>query len=324
MLQQTTVAAVRHRYVSFLDRFPDIDALARAKEESVLAEWSGLGYYARARHLSRAARQVVRDHGGELPRDIAALRALPGFGEYTAAAVASLAWNVRAPAADANVTRVLSRVHAIPGTAGTPAHRQRVLAAAAELLPLSRPGDATAALMDLGQAICLPRRPQCPRCPLRTECAGFASRDPEQYPRRTRKPPMLRARVAAGVVRRDGRALLLQRPGGVSLGGIWEFPSAQGETVSDAKEELAALLQSLGLALDEATPPAPAAHTIMRRRLEIAVFRAVPASARADPAATGRARWWTPSELEQAAVSTLTRKIGRAAGFPSGGTMIGF
>ncbi len=315
MLQQTTVAAVRQRYASFLDRFPDIDVLARAKEESVLAEWSGLGYYARARHLSRAARQVVRDHGGQLPRDIESLRALPGFGEYTAAAVASLAWNVRTPAADANVTRVLSRIHAIPGTAGSPRHRRRVLAAAAELLPLARPGDATAALMDLGQAICLPRRPRCPRCPLRAECAGFASGDPEQYPRRPRKPPMVRGSVAAGVVRRQGRALLLRRPGDVSLGGLWEFPSAQAATPSAAKEELAVLLRSLGLTLDEATPPAPANHTIMRRRLEIAVFRVVPAPLRPEPAARGRARWWTPSELDRAAVSTLTRKIGRAAGF---------
>ncbi|MDQ2870844.1 MAG: NUDIX domain-containing protein [Acidobacteriota bacterium] len=315
MLQQTTVAAVLPRYASFLDRFPDIDALARAKEESVLAEWSGLGYYARARHLSRAARQVVRDHGGELPRDIAALRALPGFGEYTAAAVASLAWNVRAPAADANVTRILSRVHGIQGTAGSPGHRQRVLAAAAEILPLARPGDATAALMDLGQAICLPRRPRCPRCPLRAECAGFASGDPEQYPRRPEKPPMVRASVAAGVARREGRALLVRRPGEASLGGLWEFPSAQAESLPAAREGLTLLLRSLGLTLDEATPPAPADHTIMRRRLEIAVFRAVPAPPGAGNVHRRRARWWTPGELDRAAVSTLTRKIGRAAGF---------
>ncbi|MCA1610927.1 MAG: NUDIX domain-containing protein [Acidobacteria bacterium] len=315
MLQQTTVAAVLPRYVSFLDRFPDIDSLARAKEESVLAEWSGLGYYARARHLSRAARQVVREHGGELPRDIAALRALPGFGEYTAAAVASLAWDVRAPAADANVTRVLSRVHAIPGTAGSRAHRQRVLVAATELLPLARPGDATAALMDLGQAICLPRRPLCPRCPLRAECAGLASGDPERYPRRPSKPPMGRATVAAGVVRREGRALLLRRAGRASLGGLWEFPSAQAETLPAAKENLGVLLRSLGLMLDDATPPAPADHTIMRRRLEIAVFRALPAELPIAPVTGGGARWWTPSELDRAAVSTLTRKIGRAAGF---------
>ncbi|HWZ85841.1 MAG TPA: A/G-specific adenine glycosylase, partial [Thermoanaerobaculia bacterium] len=118
MLQQTTVEAVRGRYEAFLRRFPDLPALARAGEPAVLAAWSGLGYYARARNLRRAARDVMARHGGRLPRDLAALRSLPGFGDYTAAAVASLAFGARAPAADANVTRVLSRLYAIRGTAG--------------------------------------------------------------------------------------------------------------------------------------------------------------------------------------------------------------
>ncbi|MEP7132146.1 MAG: NUDIX domain-containing protein [Acidobacteriota bacterium] len=318
MLQQTTVAAVRARYLSFLDRFPDIDTLARAREESVLAEWSGLGYYARARHLWRAARQVVRENGGQLPRDIAALRALPGFGDYTAAAVASLAWNFRAPAADANVTRVLSRLHAIDGIAGSPSHRRSVLSAAAELLPRQRPGDATAALMDLGQAICLPRAPKCPRCPLRRDCAGFASGDPERYPQRVAKAPMTRAELAAGVVVRDAKALLLRRPPGVSLAGLWEFPSVEGGTPEEARDRLATLLESLGLVLDPGREPRPATHTIMRRRLGISVFRALPAPGAPDPAPRPnreRARWWSATELDSAAVSTLTRKIGRAAGF---------
>ncbi|MEP6800536.1 MAG: NUDIX domain-containing protein [Acidobacteriota bacterium] len=318
MLQQTTVAAVRSRYDTFLDRFPDIDSLARAREETVLAEWSGLGYYARARHLSRAARQVVREHGGRLPRSVPALRALPGFGDYTAAAVASLAWGIRAPAADANVTRVLSRLHAIDGVSGSPPHRERVLAAAAELLPRQRPGDATAALMDLGQAICLPQRPQCPRCPLRRDCAGFASGDPERYPLRVAKVPMSRAEIAAAVVLEDGRALLLRRPKGVSLAGMWEFPSVEGATPDAARSGLALLMTSLGLALDTAAAPRPAAHTIMRRRLRIAVFRGLPAPALPAPGLSRdrhRARWWSAAELDRAAVSTLTRKIGRAVGF---------
>ncbi len=318
MLQQTTIAAVHARYDSFLARFPDIDALARAPEESVLAEWSGLGYYARARHLSRAARQVLRDHGGQLPRNVDALRALPGFGDYTAAAVASLAWHMRAPAADANVTRVLSRLHAIEGISGSPAHRRTVLAAAAELLPRQRPGDATAALMDLGQAICLPRRPHCPRCPVRRECAGFASGDPERYPQRVAKAPMTDSDVAAALVLRNGRALLLRRPPGVSLGGLWEFPLVEAETSNGARSRLAVLVESLGFGLDTLALPRAATHTIMRRRLRIAVFRTIPAEA-----STGflsrrdreRARWWSPADLDRAAISTLTRKIGRAAGF---------
>ena len=134
MLQQTTVGAVRSRYEAFLARFPDLAALARARPETVLAAWSGLGYYARARNLHTAARQILRDHAGRLPRDPAALRELAGFGDYMAAAVACLAFGARVPAVDANVTRVLSRLFAIDGVAGTRAHAEKVRIHAAALL----------------------------------------------------------------------------------------------------------------------------------------------------------------------------------------------
>jgi A/G-specific adenine glycosylase len=156
MLQQTTVNAVLPRYDAFLVRFPDLATLARAREQSVLAAWSGLGYYARARNLHLAAREVLRWHGGRLPSDPKALRSLPGFGEYIAAAVASLAFGRHVPAAEANVTRVLSRVFAISGTVGTLEHRDAVLSRAVAVMDRRRPGDVTAALMDLGQMVCRP------------------------------------------------------------------------------------------------------------------------------------------------------------------------
>src|SRR5258706_10670169 len=155
MLQQTTVAAVRERYGPFLERFPDLASLARAREERVLAAWSGLGYYARARNLRRAAVRIARDHAGGFPRDPSALTRLPGFGEYTAAAVACLAFGSRHPAADANVTRVLSRLFALGGTAGKKKNRAAVLFHAGGLLSSGPPGRLTATPMDLGQ----PRRP---------------------------------------------------------------------------------------------------------------------------------------------------------------------
>ncbi|MDQ5873621.1 MAG: A/G-specific adenine glycosylase, partial [Acidobacteriota bacterium] len=187
MLQQTTVGAVRKRYAAFVARFPDVATLARAGEESVLAAWSGLGYYARARNLRRAAKRIFREHGGVIPRDPRVLRTLPGFGEYMSAAVASLAFGERLPAAEANVERVLSRVFALPGTAGSRELRERVLARAEALLPAERPGDLTAALMDLGQTICLPRRPICGICPIARDCAARESGDPEAWPRRRPK-----------------------------------------------------------------------------------------------------------------------------------------
>ncbi len=314
MLQQTTVAAVRGRYEAFLSRFPDVQTLADASEESVLAEWSGLGYYARARNLRRAAGIVVREHAGRLPEEPAALRRLPGFGEYMSSAVASLAFGARVAAADANVIRVVSRLFAIGGRSGSRAHRRLVLEAAALMLPARNPGQATAALMDLGQSICLPRRPRCGECPLHGDCAGFATGHPERFPARDPKPAATRVAFAAAEVRRNGRALLLARPDGW-LRGMWEFPSAEGATAEEAAARLEARLARLGFRLDRTAPVESATHTIMRRKLDIRVDRARPRRGVRPPGPSEPSRWLSPAELALAAIPTLTRKIARAARF---------
>jgi A/G-specific adenine glycosylase len=314
MLQQTTVAAVCGRYERFLERFPDVASLARAREQSVLAAWSGLGYYARARNLRRAAQILEREYQGRLPKDPAELRRLPGFGPYMAAAVASLAYGVRAPAAEANVTRVLSRLFAIPGLAGSRRHSEHVIAAAAKLLPRQRPGDLTAALMDLGQTICTPRRPRCTLCPLRDLCAGRRGGKPERYPRRRPKARFVRVAGAAAVVRHGSGTLLVQRDGTL-LSGLWQFPYAEGPSPRAARRNLAALAHRLGLRL-HSSPAGDARHTIMNRRMEIRVFRANLEGRSADGAPEVLAsRWFHPRELVKAAIPTLTRKIARAAGF---------
>lgn len=315
MLQQTTVAAVLNRYEGFLSRFPDVPALARAREESVLAAWSGLGYYARARNLRRAARELVRHHGGRLPEDVSALRRLPGFGDYTAAAVASLAFGARLPAADANVTRVLSRLFAIEGLSGSRAHVEAVLDAARKLLPLRRAGDLTAALMDLGQGVCKPRDPACPLCPLRPACEAARRGDPERYPRRPDMPRARRVWLAAAYVPRGGRALLSRRKGSF-LEGLWEFPCGEGESSREARRRLEQEARKLGIALDARAPIATASHTVVNRRLAIRIFRGRP---RRVPEAAPALRWFTPEALARAAIPTLTRKIGVAAGFLASG-----
>ena len=315
MLQQTTVGAVLGRYPAFLARFPDLARLARAREESVLAAWSGLGYYARARNLHRAARTIARAHGGRLPRDPALLRALPGFGAYTAAAVASLAFETRVPAADANVTRVLSRLHALDGRAGSPALTRSVLAAAARLLPRARPGDVTAALMDLGQQICTPRRPDCGVCPVAGLCAARARGAVDRYPARSPKPPPRRAVVAAACAVRGGSVLLVQRPGAL-LAGLWRFPSAEGATPRAALAALRRHAASLGLRIAVGPPLGVTQHTIVNRRLDVRVYRANPADRVPESGNSVVARWFSPRALDAGAVPTLTRKIARAAGFP--------
>jgi A/G-specific adenine glycosylase len=313
MLQQTTVGAVKKRYDAFLRRFPDVASLARATEEEVLAAWSGLGYYARARNLRLAAKTILAEHGGAVPQDPALLRRLPGFGPYMSAAVASLAFGARVPAAEANVERVLSRVFALGGPAGTPELRNRVLAIASRLLPAERPGDATAALMDLGQTICTPRQPICALCPFETVCAACAGGDPERFPRRRPRPAPVRLSLAAGIARDRGRVLLVRRKSSW-LDGMWEFPSGEAATPNEARNRLARRLAELGLRLSSPAEIGAARHAVVNRRIEIAVFRATRTNSTAATRRSRRpgARWFRPEELTDAALPTLTRKIAAA------------
>jgi A/G-specific adenine glycosylase len=317
MLQQTTVQAVAARYDAFLDRFPDVAPLARAREESVLAAWSGLGYYARARNLRRAAREIVDRFGGRLPSDPALLLELPGFGKYMAAAVASIAFGVRAPAAEANVTRVLCRLFRIGGPPGRSRER-RVLALADPLLPDDRPGDATAALMDLGQLVCVPRRPRCPACPLAGLCAARAAGDPDAYPERAPRPAVRDVHLAAAVARREDGRVLLVRGEASPLSRLWRFPSAEAGEPESARSALAEEAARYGLSLEREAALGEARHAIMNRRISVRVYGARENGAdpggRAEGAGRGAARWMTPRQLARAAIPTLTRKIARAAG----------
>ena len=310
MLQQTTFAAVARRYEGFLSRFPDLRTLARAREDSVLAAWSGLGYYRRARNLRAAARVILRNHGGEIPRDPETLRRLPGFGDYTAAAVAALAFQSRRPAADANVTRVVSRLWGIEGVAGTSSHREAVAARARELLSSGDPGRMTAALMDLGQLVCSARKPACGVCPVAAECAALARGSPEKIPGRAEKPRPVRVYLAAACARRNGSVLLVRRKASF-LDGLWEFPCSEGESRSAARQGLAAKARALRLRLAR-QPSGLARHTVVNRRIAIEVFSAVgnPHSRLRTPES---GRWFTADQLQTAAIPTLTRKVARAA-----------
>lgn len=316
MLQQTTVSAVRNRFDEFLLRFPDVESLAAATEEEVLAAWSGLGYYARARNLRLAARALVREHGGSIPRAPAELERLPGFGPYIAAAVASLAYGARVPAAEANVERVLSRVFAVPGLAGSPALRARVLAIAEDLLPERHPGDLTAAVMDLGQTVCTPRRPICPICPVASLCEARRRGDPERFPRRAKKAPPVQLSLAAAVARHGGKVLLVRRRSSW-LDGLWEFPSGEGASIAEARRRLVRRVAQLGLELCPAPPIGNARHTVVNRRIEISVFRADRARHPVAGLDRDAGRWFLPGDLASAAVPTLTRKIA-AAGLGAG------
>ena len=218
MLQQTRVNAVTDHYQRFLRRFPTIQKLASARESSVLAAWSGLGYYRRARMLHSTAKKVVKEHAGKFPVDAEALRALPGIGRYTAAAVASIAFDQPVAAVDGNVERVLQRVH------GKNLAGELLWRAAEGLLSRGRPGDFNQAMMELGATICLPRQPQCLLCPVSDLCATRgALHKPERGNRQTRRE------IHYAFASQDGLIFLVQRPKTTTLmPGMWELPEIGG------------------------------------------------------------------------------------------------
>lgn len=223
MLQQTRAAAVIPYYARFLERFPTVDALAAASEDKVLAAWAGLGYYSRARNLQKAAREIVAR--GSFPEDYASVRAMPGVGDYTAAAIASIAFGLPHAALDGNVLRVLARLGNDASNVASPAAKRRFAARAEELLDRRRPGDFNQAMMELGATVCLPRQPRCGECPVAPFCEGRKAGTAAQLPVKGPRPVMRRVEHTLLVVRRNGRLLMWQRaPDSARLAGFWEMP----------------------------------------------------------------------------------------------------
>lgn len=230
MLQQTRVETVLPYYLQWMDSFPDVHSLAAASREEVLRHWEGLGYYRRAHMLHEAARQLAEKREGNVPQQVRALRELPGIGEYTAAAIASMAFGADEAAVDGNVRRVITRLFNLETDPRTSEGRRRVRELAQNMLPKGRAGEFNQALMDLGSRVCTPRNPRCRECPLQDGCQAYAAGVQEQRPVRSAKDPAPHKRVTAAVITRRGEVLLGQRKVGGLLGGLWEFP---GGTVED-------------------------------------------------------------------------------------------
>ena len=270
VLQQTTVATGAPRFESLLARFPTVEALASAGERELLAAWSGLGYYARARNLHRAAR-LVAERGGAVPGSVEELRALPGVGPYTAAAVASLAFDVPVSLVDGNVSRVLSRVKGIPGDGRTGASGATVAEAAETFLDRRRPAEHNEALMELGALVCLPRAPLCDDCPLRSVCRARALGRPEAFPAPRARKAAVRLRFAAGVARRSGRLVLVDDAHLVR--GHLVVPMLELPAEADAARLLGAAWRSLsGRRARRLSPLGCVRHSVLERRYVVEVF----------------------------------------------------
>jgi A/G-specific adenine glycosylase len=248
MLQQTRVDTVIPYFRRFLARFPDPAALAAAPLQDVLKLWENLGYYTRARQIHKMAKILVRDHGGQLPSDPAALAALPGLGPYTTAAIASFAFGHPLAVLDGNVIRVFSRLLALPDDTGLPATRKMLQRLADDLLPRGKSAAANEAWMELGALVCTPRNPRCPACPLRRVCRAAALNTPEAFPKKKKKMKVPHKIVGAAVIlNAKNQILIAQRHADKGmLAGLWEFPGgkiAEGETMPqciarELKEEM--------------------------------------------------------------------------------------
>ncbi len=309
MLQQTTVAAVIPYWSRFLDRFPDVPSLARGREEDVLAAWSGLGYYRRARALREGAIAVMDHHGGRLPDDAGALRALPGIGRYTAGAIASLAFGRETPVVDGNVRRVFARLFAIE--TGVASKAERAFWSIAEgLIEGPEPGEWNQAVLELGATICTPRAPRCDICPVARSCRARVMGTPEAFPARKKPQAVRLISVAALWIERNARVLLERHHPGGPFRGAWDLPAAalaSGETPSRAIGR--AFVARYGVRLGAGIVVARAKHAILTTRLAIDVVRARPLAAVPRRAAL---RWIELDRLDEVAISSATRKIASA------------
>ena len=246
MLQQTQVKTVLNYYRRFLTKFPNIKRLAAADLQAVLKVWEGMGYYARARNLHRAAKVVVQDHRGRIPDKWEAFNNLPGVGDYIAAAVLSIAFNQPHAVVEGNVKRVLARLHKIHAPVNQTSSYRQFKKAAGKLLDSRQPGIFNQAMMELGALICKPRNPLCNACPLNHLCRAYKTRQVANYPKRQKLKPTPQYRIAVGVVFKNDRVLITRRKTDGLLGGLWEFPggkikddeSAQAACIREIKEEV--------------------------------------------------------------------------------------
>ncbi len=290
MLQQTRVSVVIPYYERFLARFPQPEDLAGAPEQELLTAWSGLGYYTRARNLKRAAQAIVQ--AGSFPADLEGIRELPGVGEYTAAAIASIAFGLPHSVVDGNVLRVLSRYHAEKGDIQSATVRVRMKEEAQRLLDARASGDFNQAMMELGATVCLPRNPQCLLCPWRDDCKARALGIQAELPVKLRKREAVKLQVQLLVVQKEGRLLLRQRGAGETrLAGFWELPQAEDLRTAERGDLLGTFR-----------------HTITRHDYTVEVWRAAPVKA------PKGYRWFSREEVGALPLATMSRKALDLAG----------
>lgn len=304
MLQQTRVKTVLPYYRRFLHTFPRLRDLAQARTQKVLALWSGLGYYRRAENLIRAARLILNEHGGNIPRDYHRLRDLPGIGPYTAGALMSIAFGQPYPALDGNARRVLGRLYGVR-------HGRSFRRITQELVAGPRPGHLNQALMELGATLCRSRDPDCPQCPLASSCAARRS---GRLGGTRRKSLPLDVDWPLALIQRDGRLLIRRRPEGGILGGLWEIPGGESKKGEDPESALQRHLGELDGQVNFISRIGEIRHRITHRRIRAPVYCFV--AKKGLRPSSGHWRWVSVSALPRYPLSSLTLKAVRLVSLP--------
>jgi A/G-specific adenine glycosylase len=306
MLQQTRVETVTPYFERWMRRFPTVKELARAPLDDVLALWSGLGYYARARNLHSAAGEIVARYAGRFPRERESVHALPGIGRYTAGAILSIAFGLPEPILDGNVARVLSRVFLVeePGK-----HNQKLWALAESLVPAKGAGDFNQAMMELGATVCTPRGPACLACPLRAHCAAQQKGRQEEIPPPKKKAPLRAVEQVTVLVERQSKLLLVRRPPAGLWGGLWEPPTGELAPDEAPGEGAARVVHALtGLRLELVKPMRSFEHVLTHRRMRFHAFRAR-GSGRVKLAQYEAARWLPVAAARELGVSAWAARL---------------
>jgi A/G-specific adenine glycosylase len=273
MLQQTQVKTALPYYQKFIKRYPTLSHLARADQQEVLKNWEGLGYYARARNLHRAAGLVLADHGGKVPCDWDEFIALPGVGDYIASAVQSIAFNESEAVVDGNVKRLYSRLLAIETPVNASRAHKSYKAFARRYLLTSDPGNFNQAVMELGALVCTPRNPRCDQCPLKTDCLAKQTNSVSELPKRNQSKPVPVYKIATGVVRRRGKILITKRKPEGLLGGLWEFPGGKRQPGESAAEAcIREIREETGLEVEVESQLTSVKHTYSHFKITMDVF----------------------------------------------------
>lgn len=314
MLQQTQIITVIPYYERWLTRFPTVHDLAAAPLGEVLKCWEGLGYYSRARNLHAAAKTIATTYYGHIPRTTDRLLELAGIGEYTAGAIASIAFRQRVPVVDGNVTRVLTRLADIPDDVTKGSTKRLLWHLAGSLVPKDRPGDYNQALMELGQTICLPANPNCHNCPVTKYCLARQRGTQLERPVRPPRRNIPHYDVVAGVIwRDDGRFLIAQRPLTGLLGGLWEFPGGKQEPEETLPDTLRREIQEeLAIDIIVGEPITTVQHAYTHFRITLHAFHAVYHAGTVQHIGVADHAWVQFSDLDHYAFAVTDRKIIRA------------